>query len=1546
MENPYGLEPLQITLYDVTVGTAVRSYMLLGNVPRGVLAAAQRGAPAPTMHGSGGVWPLTEWSEADAATLHRYYGAQWQKILTPRVGVAQFQCEEEVKEGGGPEDASAFDFGDLDDFDDANIVIEDGQLADTEAETAAAASARGRPPDEAEEGEELAGWDPRTVYSDFGAYPEDTFADLKAKIHAVAGVPPYRQHLFFAFGDDAPSDTGGEEGRPTRTTYRITVEGAHTPIDVRRFSQDLCAARGGAPLGPGAGVVAEIPIDRRLEERKDDIRVDALDDFHTLEEPAGVFVRRVFVADLATLLRSRGAAIRKAFTDRYQFDLLYYGAILKYWPILSPEAFRLAVANPPAIAATFPQLDPPLDKVRERLRVEQRLIDRVYARAKALQSGEQGANFAITAATVHVRPRGARMAVNVRNIFDWIPATPVVPAIIARIPPADVEGRSDSGARLHRRDYTVEKTHISAAGPRLAPALERFRSRPPRTPGVAYAVAREGAPSRARGGPPQLASFTIYGNGRYSVESAWREDDRVDFDEMYLQLTAAVQPIIESLAVMGAAAFPLGGDLETPKAAAGGVSSRASIGALTISAFWPHALTSEGFREAKARWREYEKAGITGVRGLQQFGVYTFYFRKGITGYDPRAMERVVTQEAGTAPTWRQVVTNHYAHLTDPVLAQRWGHVYAGRLVRVYHRTTDLRVEFVGVDAEEFRRIYRYTFTLLDGLLHGPGRLAPGLVGPEHARPSGGRLRGLQERDPDLFDLKKFDEGATVYSVLCQGDRQPEIITEAEARGWDAKKRKSLVRYWNFSEGRPALYRCPSKRYPHLSFRMGVHPLGYCLPCCKKTPVLAGSKAQAAQRHCLKLNSAKEGFDGEEASATTRHVLAYGKPVPVGRISHAPRPLVDGLFYNTIPPPYVYRLVGVTQQTPGLPKAGFFYAMAAALMIDPEELVRGLAETANVLEATYRSLGRGGAAAFASVADLVDALVRTFGPQSGDGLWFSPFGPGGAAAETWRALIADLILIRYAVDVVEFVDAAGTGDVVLEASQTTVARIRASGGAPAGGVRRADSVLADVAVLVTNPEGTYPFVAMKEKAFLRHVSGRVRPARWFFSSDYPETVQEDRVVETLYYMVVSQVAPEEGGPLGAFNLDFVTELCAAEGYRILYRLINLRDMCYGVVLAPAPGKPDLVYFPVPYSPHYLPPPGTAETNPHAIYGPRPAGSYPAQALAKVLAAANRRQAGLARGSRVALVPTAHLETPGGEIVGFLAAPLRGDSVTPLPGSVGEYFHHDPVAPGGDAVGLPWATTPKALIPYAMADIDQAIYEAGGAPDRDPLSQRNAALARRGVYHHHLYRLFLAEFAALLQGERNETIRAELKSLFARTRFGSPRALADLRGALARHLRDYPDDADTIRGLVGALYSRLGPELHLALLEEFDATTFDFDHTTLHRLRALGDTDGRGAVEAELARLMRDQVDLDPGAAEQNDDPINMYVACLLPSQVGRPQCTHGRLRVPLASYPEYISILTADILNPLKVSTLGTLTAGIIHGDRFMTRPDEKILVR
>ena len=405
----------------------------------------------------------------------------------------------------------------------------------------------------------------------------------------------------------------------------------------------------------------------------------------------------------------------------------------------------------------------------------------------------------------------------------------------------------------------------------------------------------------------------MHSDGRYEATADWREDDRIGFESVVEEIAAVVTPTIDAVNAMGAAAFPIGGGLAYPKP---GRLSAFTLGAITVSAFWPHALTAATFREVKERFRVYEKAGVVGIRGLQQAGAYVFAFRKGVTAYDPRLADRAEAGARGPS------AANQYAWLTEPAVAARWATSFQGRIVRIYHRATDLRIEIIGADSlHEFELIRRYLFSFLDGLLVGSNRLKT--VGKELMLPerepasettaASRRLRRLQERDPNLFDLKKYDQDATVYSVLCQSGRQPHVYNEAESKLLNARRRGTLVRYWNFTDDAPAYYECPDPKYPHLSFRAGQHPLGYCLPCCKKTRPAVGSRAALVNDGCLsrRAPAADAAADADADSAMSRHVLTYGKSVPAGRISDPPREVSEGLFLDALPPPYRLHLVGV-----------------------------------------------------------------------------------------------------------------------------------------------------------------------------------------------------------------------------------------------------------------------------------------------------------------------------------------------------------------------------------------------------------------------------------------------------------------------------------------------------------------------------------------------------------------------------------------------------------------------------------------------------------
>lgn len=77
--------------------------------------------------------------------------------------------------------------------------------------------------------------------------------------------------------------------------------------------------------------VGGVNIDASMESQKDELYVEALDSFQLIKN-----IHHIFVADLNTLVAPMRRQISIAIEDNYQFDLLYYGLIMKYWPLLSP----------------------------------------------------------------------------------------------------------------------------------------------------------------------------------------------------------------------------------------------------------------------------------------------------------------------------------------------------------------------------------------------------------------------------------------------------------------------------------------------------------------------------------------------------------------------------------------------------------------------------------------------------------------------------------------------------------------------------------------------------------------------------------------------------------------------------------------------------------------------------------------------------------------------------------------------------------------------------------------------------------------------------------------------------------------------------------------------------------------------------------------------------------------------------------------------------------------------------------------------------------
>ena len=901
--------------------------------------------------------------------------------------------------------------------------------------------------------------------------------------------------------------------------------------------------------------------------------------------------------------------------------------------------------------------------------------------------------------------------------------------------------------------------------------------------------------------------------------------------------------------------------------------------------------------------------------------------------------------------------------------------------------------------------MWNITFAFFDSLVHGSDKLERQTLEPA-ARGSLRRkgLRALQEGDPKLFDLRKYDSGATVYSVLCQNPRPPSAYSPAEVAAMPAKRRDGLVRYWNFTEDRPAYYECPNPNFPHLSFLEGRHPLGYCLPCCQKTEAHPGSRREKINQHCLSAYAAApddDGPDGEEDDklgalmaddeliGSSRHTLSYGKRIRPGRLATVNALTTELMSAHVSTDDEVadgaLRLLGVPQGVRAIPSApplrpgqppggGYFHALAAAINVESHHVGRELAKTALAMGENFRTMGLGTAGCyFRDANDLANTILETFAstPDDDAGVGFTKFSPGGEAFDVWEDLVNDLVYARYGVSVVYFLDPAGSGETAVHVPPDTLSHLNQ------GDVHARYAIIYKIG----HPEakrgggGIYPLVQYdKNQAAGMQVDGVFRP-------DSP-------MVQALKEMVGATLSSDSdalGGDARDWDLNALARHLdkRASAFRPRTKLVGRRGLCYAAVLE---RKSDgaAVYVPITYSPHYPDDPlarryrkaagGDAAESPMPVHvgplSPKMAEYGPPSALAAFIATLPEAKF---------QVVCALRRAADGPYVGIGVQCGRAGVL---------YFYHaesKAVAPVKSAFG-PAKNLPSVELPLMPAQIDSAVVQgkikrAADIPEG----------ARMEAYRSHLYQHFLSEFAAHVYSLRDESVRAQLADAMERKRplaavrevltAGLKRANPQVRlqtpegfSTMEAILLDEDVEAiATVAGRVFAQFGRTSDARKRLMAQVLDGVSLSVDRADLMRIAQLPEAESRRKLAAIMKKLVaaRPMKEIAAKIRASESGLPSMFTACANfrpadsgESRVGamsgesRGDAMDGwlghcllaadgpKLEVPAEEFDTLVALLAADLRNPLKRATLQYQTSGVFDDLNFRRRPGEVVEIR
>jgi hypothetical protein len=449
----------------------------------------------------------------------------------------------------------------------------------------------------------------------------------------------------------------------------------------------------------------------------------------------------------------------------------------------------------------------------------------------------------------------------------------------------------------------------------------------------------------------EFAQLIISENYPVQVKTFWSEEQQMRYEKLQNMIIKHANPVLDQINGLGRKILNSRWGLTTF------TSENSVYSSLTLNLFWKKQLTPTQYQVMVNMLRQDAGSGILSV-DEDQNNICNFRFYKGIWIIDRPPIE-------------------DYGYLTNSKTRQRWQSTYKGRLCTMMLRATDVKFELADVLELEAPVIQTYIEGLIERVIP---EIAKVKEGPESK--IGNRLKLLKNRDPELFDFRHHGSDV-VYSRICQKQRQPLPLTEAEISQYQKKHPKAkLVKFHNFTSKGNLFYTCPDAKFPHLSFIEG-HPKNFCLPCCIMT-----AKDRPINSNCWDTGLMTTD---EETAQPSRYIMNYGKGLEVGRLSNLPEPILRFLIYNsrlvghikdiTAPTYYLY---GVPQNTSLINDIGYFYCIADAMQMKPGQIIDDIlvwAKTKKYLFGTI--LGGQLPLYFDNWNEMLNELERLFKTQKG-----------------------------------------------------------------------------------------------------------------------------------------------------------------------------------------------------------------------------------------------------------------------------------------------------------------------------------------------------------------------------------------------------------------------------------------------------------------------------------------------------------------------------------------------------------------------------------
>lgn len=1257
------------------------------------------------------------------------------------------------------------------------------------------------------------------IVKDVWVTPDDNLATLKRKIQLATDIPTYRQHLWYE-----------HSGVVFSPCYALYVAEKQTPVNIW-------------DLRKSSAFIFGMPIDTEIHSARGQMRIRNLEFSTTLGSICEIAAdARWYVTDLNDFLptKTREQFAEQLRHDIYMRELVYFSFVMRFWPAITAGVFQVFAINEAILHDEYPEMSISNSLIKRQLTLETSILAANPEPRLDKWPIEIYIEESDISAIGTFHAYGS--VINLRNLFDAIRVTPMMPR---------VECRTVLAGQMHNLVKTLRGGQEPSQKQKVN--METL---------MIMAIM------------PNLGELFVHvaASGGYHVRAKWREDARVTLNSAQSHTIEFANPILAMINKFGESVtiHPL--MTMTPE--------NIDIIDTSIILVIGRSLSVSDFEALKENMAEMKLAGILSTTS-DDANTVIFHMHKGMFKYDDARFDVI----SGSA--------NGYEYATSITAHQRWEGVYIRQKTSsIASRYADIYIRGSGIKYGEFAAFIKYMLLLVqmpmaNGRTAGPGQEKRLKV-----------VSHLKEQDPILYDMKKVYRHRTMYSQLCQKPNQPILVPGPT---------KKSVKYWNFTKKEPAYYECPSAKFPTFYFKTGVHPAGFCLPCCKKTSLEAGSKREDIFETCLRDHSYTTGV---KMTPSSSYIVSYTKTIDPGRLAHLPEASLDQLFYQQYAsgrgavdseciPKLGYYLYGTLQTIGPVAGLGGITALAHGLGLEVNDFIDQSFERIAKPEAqsTWALVLDGRITShYKSPADFIGDFRTATG-----GLGLDP--NKATIAPLWNAIFINIARLFWNLNTILFVDR-HDADFYIDIP----ARVKH--------VNEILSAQHRHIIIVTRESLYWPIYLVDLTAF--KTSSTIE-ARTFAIGD--------KIMGIMRSALMSIISKHTGGAIDLETLiAFLDDSAKSSPYRLIKAYIDRRNTCYAASVQFADGKH--AYIPITYSLHdHL----QLERD-HSEFD-ESGYDVPVADVLAFLTAFNKWAQDSAHLDILPIAPSSWLLL-GESVIGFRDA--------------GQQFNYY-VAPITKDEAKAILPLPFIKIYYSPGRINALI-----AREAPPSATFNPPIAQC-LYDHYAYQLFVLEFVTTINRQRNEQIRKDIARVITE-RIKTPAIMFhDLRELIGQWADDYDFIVSIFskfaRGsscgtavydqLIGHKKSVTEPGTIIAII---DASRFSFDDVTLGELRAADPA----TLTNRLEGILSDIISVVDGPVVIDKFP-NLFASCQ--SAESFDYCTAGatspaKLRISAEHYEQFVAQLARDIKNPLKQKQLMTLVTKTANASlSFTSRPDELIRV-